>query len=152
MPNNPFGCSCKKFFLISNLNLPWRNFSPFPLVLSPSYYFITSIQLFSFPAFFCRALKSCTHNWHAPIFKQWNWDTFQEQLRQCWVRQLNRTSQNPGGRRMPNVTLQPFQAVRNQLLIYRVLPVLKSLGNACAKVTFTASNEAYTNIRGNRNC
>ncbi|NWZ30868.1 SETBP protein, partial [Asarcornis scutulata] len=36
---HPFQClttlSVKKFFLISNLNLPWCNFSPFPLVLSP---------------------------------------------------------------------------------------------------------------------
>lgn len=52
---------------------------------------------------------------------------------------------------MPNATLQSFQAVRNELLIYRVLPVLKSLGNVCAKVTFTAPNEAYAHIQGNRN-
>jgi len=27
--------SVKKFFQISNLNLPWRNLRPFPLILSP---------------------------------------------------------------------------------------------------------------------
>jgi len=27
--------SVKKFFLISNLNLPWHNLRPFPLILSP---------------------------------------------------------------------------------------------------------------------
>jgi len=31
MPNNPFG---EEIFLISNLNLPWRNLRPFPLTLS----------------------------------------------------------------------------------------------------------------------